>query len=287
MRRTYAVLGGDQRQLHLAELLRQDGLPVSEWGFDRIRDRGQSSLEEAVGADVIILPLPLTWDGRELNLPLSFSRVLLDDLWPLLDSRRQLICGGNLSPAVRAQTAAQRLEVVDYFDREEVQVGNAVPTAEGAIQAAMEAMDRTLHGAEVLVIGFGRIGKVLVGDLRGLGARVWVSARKYSDQAWAETMGCQTLHTERLAGKLGNFDAVFNTVPAPVLGRERLEELRPSCVVVDVASGSGGVNFAAADALGISATWARGLPGKVAPFTAAEVLRTALYHILEERGEPI
>ena len=59
------------------------------------------------------------------------------------------------------------------------------------------------------------------------------------------------------------------------------------CVVIDVASDPGGVDHAAADALGIQVIWARGLPGRVAPATAAQVIRDAIYHILEERGEPI
>ena len=287
MTKTYAVLGGDARQLRLADLLRQDGHPVYLWGFDRVEDVEQSSLEQAVTADVVILPLPASWDGITLHLPLSVSQVNLEELWPLLDSRRQIICAGNLREPLRQQAAKARLTLLDYFNREEVQVGNAVPTAEGAIQAAMEATDRTIHGARALVVGYGRIGKVLAQDLRGLGAEVTVSARKYSDLAWIAAAGYRGLHTEQLAGHLHGFDLICNTVPAPVLGWELLEELDRTCVIVDVASEPGGVDFAAADALGVRAIWARALPGKVAPLTAAAVIRDAIYHILEERGEPI
>ena len=287
MAKTYAVLGGDRRQLQLARLLRQDGHPVSAWGFDRAEGAEQSSLEQAVAADVVILPLPVSGDGRTLHLPLSDTTIALEDLWPLLDSRRQLICGGSISPAVLAQAARERLRLVDYFAREEVQIGNAVPTAEGAIQTAMEAMDRTLHGAEALVVGYGRIGRALARDLRGLGAQVSVSARRFRDLAWIEAEGYSPLHTERLSGELGRFDVIFNTVPALVLPRERLEACRASCVIVDVASDPGGVDFAAAEDLGIPAIWARGLPGRVAPATAAAVLRDAVYHILQERRESL
>ena len=287
MIRTYAVLGGDQRQLYLAKLLQRDGHQVYLWGFDRVEDVKESSLEQAVTADIVILPLPISWDGSTLNLPLSASQVSLEELWPLLDSRRQCICGGGISAEVMAQAARERIELTDYFDREEVRVGNAVPTAEGAIQAAMEAMSSTLHGARALVVGYGRIGRVLAQDLRGLGAEVTASARKFSDLAWIATQGCLALHTTKLSGALGNFDVIFNTVPAMVLGRTHLAQLKKGCVVIDVASDPGGVDFAAADELGVAVTWARALPGRVAPEAAAKVLRDAIDHILEERGGPI
>lgn len=39
-------------------------------------------------------------------------------------------------------------------------VANAVPTAEGAVQVAMEELPFTLHSARVLILGFGRVGKL-------------------------------------------------------------------------------------------------------------------------------
>lgn len=287
MTKTYAVLGGDKRQLRLAQLLRQDGRQVYLYGFDQVADLEQSSLEQAVTADVVILPLPVSQDGSTLYLPLAAGKLDLAALWPLLDSHQQLICGGSLKKSILKQASKARVAIIDYFDREEVQVGNAVPTAEGAIQAAMEATEHTIHGAKALVIGYGRIGKVLACALQGLGADVTVSARKFSDLAWIDVRNFRALHTERLAGQLQDFDLIFNTVPSPILGQEQLRELKSSCVVIDLASEPGGVDFAAAEELGVDVIWARALPGKAAPLTAAHVIRRAIYHILEERGEPI
>ena len=45
----------------------------------------------------------------------------------------------------------------------------------------MEATDRTLHGSRCLIIGYGRIGRLLADRLLSLGAEVTVSARKYGD----------------------------------------------------------------------------------------------------------
>lgn len=114
------------------------------------------------------LPLPVGRKGR-LTLPLSGEELPLDRLWPLL-RRDQLLLGGQAGALKETLAADFGLTLEDYFDREETQVLNAVPTAEGAVQRAMEATDGVLLGAKCLVVGYGRIGKVLCHRLAGLGA---------------------------------------------------------------------------------------------------------------------
>ena len=100
--------------------------------------------------------------------------------------------------------------------------GNAVPTAEGAIQIAMEELPITIHGARALVIGYGRLGRALSQRLAGLGAKVSVAARKFADLAWAESCGYGIEHTGQLEGWLCCYDLVVNTVPARILSEEDL-----------------------------------------------------------------
>ena len=112
-----------------------------------------------------------------------------------------------------------------------------------------------------------------------------VFARRFSDQAWVEASGYEVFRFA--AGELGRFDLIFNTAPALVLDAGRLAELRKNCVVLELASPPGGVDLDAAGRLGRRVISAAGLPGKVAPITAAAAIRDSVYHILEERGEPI
>jgi dipicolinate synthase subunit A len=121
-------------------------------------------------------------------------------------------------------------------------IANTIPTAEGAIQIAMEELPITLHRSKALVIGFGRIGKILAHRLSGLGMRVSVSARRYADLAWIEAYGYGVEHTEELDGWLCGYDLVINTVPAQVLTEHRLKELKEGCVVIDLASKPGGAD---------------------------------------------
>lgn len=66
-----------------------------------------------------------------------------------------------MSEVVREEAEKRGLTIHDYFEREELAIHNAVPTAEGAIQLAMEETPITLYGSRCLVTGFGRVARAL------------------------------------------------------------------------------------------------------------------------------
>ena len=279
------LIGGDRRQVRLAGLLAEDGHSVHTLVLGPATGgvREERELTGAALADCVVLPLPVAAPGGRLNAPLAEEPLSLEGVFAALRPG-QIICAGRVDDATQAMARDRGLVLHDYFAREELAVANAVPTAEGAIQIALEEMPVTLHGSRALVIGYGRLGRALAPRLAGLGAKVSVAARKYADLAWAEGFGFGTEHTGELKGWLCGYDLVVNTAPALVLGKEELEELKPECVVIDLASLPGGVDFAAAKALGVKAVQALSLPGKVAPATAAAYLRSTICHILHELG---
>ena len=285
MRRNAAVLGGDMRQVCLAQLLLEDGHDIVTWGLEQGEGPNPAPLNQALEAGLLIFPLPVCRAGN-LNLPLTDTDLSAEQLWPRL-RYSQLLLGGMTGELAARLMADYGLTLLDYYNREETQIANAVPTAEGAIQLAMESTDRTIHGSQCLVAGCGRIGKLLAFRLRALGADVSVSARKYGDLAWIDACGCRGLRTENLLEELGRFDLIFNTVPALIFDDDCFRKMKADCLLVDLASAPGGADLAAARRVGRRAIFAPGLPGKTAPRTAAAAIRDSIYHILEERGEPI
>ena len=93
-----------------------------------------------------------------------------------------------------------------------------------------------------------------------------------SSFAKAARQGFALYPWETLAESLGRFDAIFNTVPAMVLDKGKLLALRRDALIIDLASGGGGTDFAAAEELGLKALHALSLPGKVAPVSAGRLL---------------
>lgn len=280
------VIGGDLRQAKLAELLQNDGHTVHTYALESAPELTTAHEPELTGAelaDCVILPLPVTGDGTMLNAPLSAQAHPLSQI---LDALRpgQIICAGKVGEHALTMARKRGLILHDYLTREELAVANAVPTVEGAIQIAMEELPITLHGARVLVIGYGRLGRLLAHLLNALGAKVSVSARKWADLAWIEAFGYGVEQTDRLEGWLCGYDLVINTVPAPVLNEARLAELKPGALVIDLASRPGGVDLQAAQQLGVKTVWALSLPGKAAPVTAGRAIQSTIYNILREQG---
>ena len=273
------MLGGDIRQVHLARLLQEDGWEIVTWGLEKAGAPCAVPLARALETEIIILPLPVC-RGDAMNLPLSDMELSRDLLIKQLRCD-QIIFGGMTQPLAQQVGG---FEFLDYYEREDVQIMNAVPTAEGAIMRAMEETDYTLRGSKCLVVGYGRIGKVLAHRLHGMGADVTVAARKSSDLAWIEAYGYRAVHTKNIAELMGKFDLVFNTVPAPVLDGACLERVNSDCLFMELASQPGGIDVTAVKEHNLRMLVERGLPGIVAAKTSAAAIRDGIYRILEERG---
>ncbi|MCL2343939.1 MAG: dipicolinate synthase subunit DpsA [Firmicutes bacterium] len=283
----FAVIGGDLRAARLCALLCADGHEVRAFALEKAELDAEiiscaDPAEAAQDADCAVLPLPVTNVRGRLNTPLSARACTVAEALDAL-TPEQIVCAGRVDAETWTAARARHLTLIDFFEREELCVLNAVATAEGAVGILMQETPVTLWGMRILVIGFGRVGKLLADRLKGLGARVAVSARNHGDMAWIRALNYEALDTRALEGQLGQFDAVVNTVPAPVLGENRLRELKPGALCMDLASKPGGMDFAAAGKLGVRAVWALSLPGEVAPVSAGTIIRDTIYNILGER----
>ena len=161
---------------------------------------------------------------------------------------------------------------------------NAIPAAEGAVELILKAIPRTIHNSRILILGYGRIGKVLSRILHGFGAEVWVEARKYSDLSWIEAFGYKPVHLQDIERYITDMDVIVNTIPYLLITEEVLNKIRPNCYLLDLASKPGGIDFEHAQKLGFKVDWALGIPGKVAPLTAAQIIKRTIDNVLQEGG---
>ncbi|MBR5539677.1 MAG: dipicolinate synthase subunit DpsA, partial [Clostridia bacterium] len=244
--------------------------------------------KSAVGKSIaVILPLPISRDGINLNAPFGAEKLEINAVIEALSEGTLLFCG-KVGSNTKSVAKAHKIRVIDYNDCEEFQVKNAVPSAEGAVEIAMRETDKTLSDSRIFILGFGRIGKALLSILRGFSSDVTVAARKASDRALAKIFGAENVQffDEKFLLSIADCDIIFNTVPTLVLSRKILEKLRENCIIIDLASGEGGTDFSAAESLGIKAIHALALPGKVAPVSAGEIICDTVISLLnEERGD--
>jgi len=284
-----AVLGGDLRHAVMARFLSADGYETAVYGMDTYAgERGENvtlaaDIASAVnGAALVILPVPVTRDGERLCAPLTRKTVLLTEVFDAL-SAGQTVTGGSIGKTLYALAENKGIILSDYMIREPLCIANATPTAEGALAEAIRASPKTLRNAHCIVLGYGRVARVLSSSLCALGADVTVFARKETDRAWALAYGCHAKPFETLSQKPLACDVLFNTVPAPVVTANVLGNLPSDAVIIDLCAEPDTVDSSAAAARGIQVIRALSLPGKTAPVTAGKILYETVRQMLTER----
>ena len=285
MNKKILILGGDLRQLSVADEFKKEGYEVSFFAFEKcelpIPYYIYNTLDEALGENkVIILGMPVSRDGIHLNTPLSDFTIKLSDIYQLSGKGKKIF--GGIFPEFFPDKAMKKgPEFFDYGKKEELIIKNVIPTVEGAVKIAIENTPFTLHSSHILICGFGRIGKILAKNLTALGARVTVSARKPEDMAWIDCCGYKKIKTNRIFEAINKFDIIFNTVPATVIDEECLKRVKKNALIIDLASGSGGVDFKYARLLDINVIRALSLPGKVAYETAGKIIKETIIDMLK------
>lgn len=283
----FLIIGGDVRQIYLAQALNEKGFIANTYGFNNIENINiprfeYKNLKQAIDySDAIILPLPMTRDGKKINCPFSEQDILIEDISCYLNPEHTVF-GGMINKDFEDLAKERGIKVFDYFKREELIVKNAVPTAEGVLKVIMDELPITINGSKIAVTGFGRTSKVLVKMLNCLGADTTVVARNYGQLAFAEIEGCRPVTFSDFDKASMKLDIIVNTVPDLVLDEQILRTLKKDCLIIEIASAPYGVDFDKAKELGIRVILTGSLPGKVAPKTAGEIVSDAIQNIIKE-----
>ena len=285
MSKNFAIIGGDLRSVYLAKMLANDNEKVFIYGLDKAEELRNinnliicKTLEEAiVQSEFVIGPTPFSSDSVNIKTTFSNNKIAINDLLNTITN--QTLIAGSISSDVQKSIDENHIDAIDLMKQEELAILNAISTAEGAIQVAMENTNKLLHSSKVLILGFGRIAKILAQKLNALSVDVTCAARKKQDFAWIEAYGYKQTDINVLGENLQKYDIIFNTVPHLILTKERLKYVNDECVLIDLASKPGGFDESA------NFIWALALPGKVAPVTSAEFMKNTIYNIIKQREE--
>lgn len=230
-------------------------------------DRRQNLLCDLLIADghrAQLLPEPEKW-GRENLLPPGAFLVT-----------------AKASDALKEAALKYGFRLIEYGNIPSFVEENGAITAEGALQIAMRHRLRTLRGSDVLVIGYGGIGKPLSAMLKSLGADVSVAVRREEQLWFLKGEGYRPILSKDLLQFAGEYDVIFNTAPQLLLTRPVLEQMSPGVLIVDLASRPGGVDWKTAREMELKAVHALALPGQLTPVSGAIAIQHAIYQICEE-----
>lgn len=217
-------------------------------------------------ADLLLLPVPATRDKVNINcansgiiLPLG----ILNNLPPHI----KVFGGGHLSID----------NYTDYLSLDSYAIKNSVLTAEGAISYAIDNTDFSLWKSRILIIGYGRLGRVLTDRLRAFSPTLTVSARSGKDISTLQALGINYIKTDEIQDLYDRFDIVFNTVDIKLSDKEakRLE----GSLFLDLSSKGGFLNCEAVN-FGIEYVKLPSIPAKSAPETAGKIIAETVIELL-------
>lgn len=264
----FLFIGGDERQKQAANYLEKAG---ERAGF--VLD--ESELSAHIFADFVVLPLPATRD----NVLVNGTGIRLKTVWGFVNEN-QILCGGLLPKNDECKAKS----LYDYYKDEAFIIRNSVSTAEGVICEIIGRKSMNICGSKMAVIGYGKAGRAIALRLRALGAQVYAAARSERDIANAQADGCEAVNLYSVSEIADCLDAVVNTVPSRVLGKGFLERLERDCLLLEVASAPYGIDFEAAEKLGVETVKLPSLPARYAPLSSGVALAEFLLDI-KRKGE--
>ncbi len=256
------IIGGDFRMNIALDELKSQGYTVNSLG---LIDNDNGKIEDA---DVILLPVPTTRDGKNIFCPQTNKIIPLDFVKSANKNALVLSCGYTYPD----------LNCIDYLKLDSFCYLNAVPTAEGAIAKAIYDTPFCLWNSRVLVIGNGRVAKILANRLKAFKCDLTVSARKSRDFSYLDALSIKHIHTNEVAKNAHRFDIIFNTIDVRLF--DDLNALK-NCYLYDLST-KGCIDFNKAKENNINAEKLPGIPGKIAPLTAGIIIAKTVNQTIGE-----
>jgi dipicolinate synthase subunit A len=283
-----AVIGGDARQLEVIRKLTELDAKLSLIGFDQL-DHGftgasKEQIEELdfTSLDAIILPVAGTNLEGQVDTIFSNEKVVLTLDQIERTPNHFTIYSGISNAYLDTLASAANRKLVKLFERDDVAIYNSIPTVEGTIMMVIQHTDYTIHGSNIVVLGFGRTGMSVARAFQALGAKVKVGARRSEHLARITEMTFTPFHLNDLEKEIQDVDICINTIPHMVVTASVIAKMPAHTLIIDLASKPGGTDFRYAEKRGIKAFLAPGLPGIVAPKTAGQILANVLSTLLTD-----
>lgn len=274
--KNYLFVGGDERQKFAAEYIKKQVNTVSfAYTFEELK-------KEIPQADIIVLPLPVTRDGKHINSDPKNGLISIEELIFLLKDG-MTVMAGMINSDTAQRIVCKGVSLYDYYKSEVLTILNSVSTAEGVIYELIGNSKINLQGSKSLVTGYGKASSAICKLLYSLGSEVVVSARSERDRIVAAAHNCKAIPLYDTNENSDDLDFVINTVPALVIDEKVICRLKKDCFILDVASAPYGTDFEAAEKYGITAKKAPSLPGRISPRSAGEAIAKTILGI--EKGE--
>ena len=235
--------------------------PALRYACDTLSAKGLNIVcEPCDAARCVLLDVPCLGPDDNLRSGMDLREVLRS-----MPDDTVIIGGGLDHPLLEGYRKYDLLKTEGYLKE------NARITAYCALHIIGDALPVTLEDCPVLVIGWGRIGKMLTSLLVRVGANVTVATRDIRSVASLAKLGIGAILTDNIDPVRSRL--IVNTAPVQILSDEAVIACRDA-VKIDLASVKG--------LPGDDVIWARGLPGRCAPESSGRLIARYVQDYLKE-----
>lgn len=279
------IIGGDNRYLEVINILLERGLNVYVTGFDNVSFDAENitkwRLDEIEFEKIDAILLAISGTDLEGRISTAFSDEPLFLTKEMISNTKKhcIICTGVINRYLEEVCSERTL--IDLYARDDVAIYNAIPTSEGILMKAMQETDYTVHNANVIVLGFGRIGFTVAHLFAAVGANVTVAVRNPADIARIKQLKLSAIYLDDLEKEVGRTNIIINTIPHLLVNEDVIAQMKGDTLIIDIATKPGGVDFKAAELRGIKAIHYLGIPGDVAPKTGGIIMANAFLDVID------
>ncbi len=254
------ILGGDKRYLNLIKYYHEKDLTII--GFDKIFDCSDIKTLDASLFDIIIFPVDGIKRDFSIYTPFNKSTIYIPKEFLQNIKKDAHVFTGTENEILATYTH----NYIKVMEDDEVATTNGHLTVEGILADIIDNTNFSIKDSNIIVFGYGKIGKPLVKVLHTLGAKVIVGTDVVIDDY------DYFLTTNTYEHLLAGADIIINTVPKILLDSSNMGSINRQCYLLDVASYPYGIDIEEALKLGLIYKQLPGIPGKISPKSASLII---------------
>lgn len=173
------------------------------------------------------------------------------------------------------------LKCYDYNKNENFLLKNSILTVEGAIALCKESSDLALYGSNVLITGYGRIGKTLHRVLNSFGCNTTICSRSSVSKTIARSNGGNCIELSDLSLK-NDYDFIFNTIPKIIFSKNEIDAFKDDATFIELASFPGGIDMHYANARQLNVIDGGRLPSRYSKKSAGYLIGETVIEMIKE-----
>lgn len=270
------IIGGDERQQYLCSQIKKTN-PLTQHIY---RDSDKTDLSEKIStADVIILPLPITKNSKNVFSKDNSLNLSLTELQKNI-SETSTVLGGMFESAFKSYLKEKNISFFDFYLDSGLITENSYLTALGTLRLVLENTKESITSKKFLVTGFGALSKAVTHYLKAMDADVYVAARNKAQQTQAKCLGCNALNITDIEKTAHIYDFIINTVPSQIFENSCISKFKKESVYIELASKPFGAKKEDFENKNITYVFAPSLPGRFFPKSSAKAIYNSIYKYL-------